>query len=148
MSYFRVNPIGLQEQSCEMQKAYCHMCAATGELASVIRTLQTMSCYDGTIQTLRRISQKGEEQYIRIRQYAKTLDHVAELYTQTELKNQSDRVVVKRTAQTNVFPSLAARTDISQDSWMALQPIKMLSFAEELFGSKISIPSVGNQGGN
>lgn len=87
MGYFRAAPYVLQAQREDLEAAYRSLCQEVSEIGGVIRRLDTMTSFEGPIEALRRIQRTGSEQQIKLRQNAGVLGSIAELYTNTELKN-------------------------------------------------------------
>lgn len=132
MSYFRVMPDALRAQQEELEAAYRVLCGDVSEICGVIRRLQSMSCFDGPIETLRRVQRAGSEQQVKLRQCARVLGAAADLYARTERRNledggQSDTVRTGAYQSFPVYPAL-------------LEPAEMLPEAERLYGMEVAVP--------
>lgn len=145
MSYFHVKPNTLLAQQAELETAYSNLCQDMSEISSVLRQLNTMSSFEGPIAALRRVQQKGSEQEIKLRQCAKVLDSVSELYMRTEQKNLDGgfpsggglHVGFHEGVSSVISPSPSAIPDV----WpLNGRSQEMLDGAEDWFGMTVVIP--------
>lgn len=127
MNYFRTMPTVLRAQREELEAVHRELCQDVSEISSIIRQLKTMSGFDGVIQNLRRVQQTGGEQEAKLRQSARVLEQVAELYTRTELRNLDCGV--------NTAPAARTVREIP-----TFTPTEMLPNAQALFGMEVFIP--------
>lgn len=155
MSYFRVQPNVLRAQSEELETVYGRMCREIAEISNVIQRLQTMTEFDEVISSLRKTQQKGMEQSTELRQCARMLEQVAELYRKTEEKNLDGAVPSIRPVQRVISSTILTQAvtaygnsetgqaeQIRQlGAWDIQSPksTSMLSFAKELLGNDITI---------
>jgi len=80
-------PDALEAEREELETVYRSLCQDISEIGGVIRRLNTMTGYAGTVAALHRVERRGSEQQIKLRQSAGVLGRVAELYRRAELKN-------------------------------------------------------------
>lgn len=153
MSYFRVQPNVLRVQSEELEAVYGRMCRDVAEISGVLQRLRDMSAFDEVSASLRRVQQKATAQYTELRQCARTLEQVAELYVRAEGKNLDGAVSAVRSVR-RVTSSLPAAQSVMQSqnptgpasgplsAWNvpSTASAQMLPFAEELLGCKVYIP--------
>jgi len=90
VSSFRVVPNALREERDKLEVVYRELCQDMAELSGVIRKLESMTEFDGPISALRRVQRKGSEQQTGIRQSARTLERITDLYIRTERQNCED----------------------------------------------------------
>lgn len=127
MNDFRTMPTVLRAQREELEAVHQELCRNVSEISGVIRQLNAMSGFDGVIQNLRRVQQTGGEQEAKLRQSARVLEQVAELYTRTELRN----------LDCGVSTAPAARTVREAPKF---EPTEMLPDPQALFGMEVFIP--------
>lgn len=89
-----------------------------------------MTGFDGPVEALRRTQQRGNEQQAKLRQYARVLEKLAELYIRTELENLDGGSPMLP------FASQAPQRRQPSITW-ELQD--MLPDAEKLLGMKVTI---------
>lgn len=130
MGYFRIMPNTLLAQREELEAAYRALCQDISETSAVIRQLRTMTGFDGPVEALRRTQQRGNEQQAKLRQYARVLEKLAELYIRTELENLDGGSPMLP------FASQAPQRRQPSITW-ELQD--MLPDAEKLLGMKVTI---------
>lgn len=138
MNYFRVMPAALGAQREELDGAYRELCQDVAELGGVIRQLGTMSGFGDVIHSLRRVRQKGTEQQAKLRQCARVLEQISELYTWTELRNMDGEV-----HEAIGVPAEPARRALET----VPAPLEMVPHPEALFGMRVSIPRRDGEGG-
>ena len=119
MNYFRVMPAALGAQREELDGAYRELCQDVAELGGVIRQL-------------------GTEQQAKLRQCARVLEQVSELYTRTELRNMDGEV-----HEAIGVPAEPARRALET----VPAPLEMVPHPEALFGMRVSIPRRDGEGG-
>lgn len=133
MSEFRVMPDALRGQRDELETAYRCLCQDISDLNGIIRQLETMSGFDGPIEALHRARQMGGGQQVKLRQSARVLDSVAELYTRTELKNLDG-------FEPDQFGRGEVIYKVQPAYWVTLEaPVAMVSNAGDLFGTAVVI---------
>jgi len=130
MSSFRVRPNELLAQSKQLDAVCRELSQDVGEIGGVIRQLGAMSGFEDQIAVLSWAQRRGSEQQVKLRQCARTLVKVAELYTSTERKNlDGNSAFIVRTLPKTVkyFYGPAWRTQ------------EMLSNPHELFGMEVAV---------
>lgn len=152
MSYFRTAPNVLRTQREELESAHRDLCQAVAEIGTVVRRLEAMSGFDGTLDVLRGLTRTGTGQTARLRESAGVLGRVAELYTQAEkrgLEVQDGPPVTPRNGKTVPHApdrDMAARYGQQAAEGLSIRPAPMLPNAEALFGTKVLIVQRDREG--
>lgn len=143
MSFFRVAPNALLKECGELEGAYHELCRELSELGGVIRRLESMTGFDGPISALRHVQRDGSDQQVKLRQDARSLEQIADLYIRTEQKNISDSDSVLGEASHIGSLAFAFEPGTVKAPSYPVRPLwtpwEMLAAPEELFGVPVVV---------